>query len=109
ADILDNLSLHEHLTLWAIAAALKHTGNPFTKVDESFEFYKMKCEELGYKPHVQMSFRKYIRNLSSVKAIYKEYLNPTSEKKGRQIQIKLTDITPEKLCDYFEKRIPPKA
>lgn len=108
SDILDNLSLHEHLTLWAIATALKQTGNPYTKVEDSYEYYRIKCEELGYKPHVQMSFRKYIRNLASIKAIHKEYLNPTSEKKGRQIQVKLIDIPPEKLCEYFENRLPPK-
>ncbi len=106
ADILDNLKIHEQLTLWAVASALKHSGDPYTKVEESFEYYEMICEELGYKAHVQMSFRKYIRNLADVKAIHKEYLNPTSEKKGRQIQVKLIDIPAEKVCEYFEKAIP---
>lgn len=108
ADVLDNLKLHEQLTLWAVAAALKASGDPYTKVDESYEYYEMLCEEMGYKAHVQMSYRKYIRNLASVKAIHKEYLNPTTEKKGRQIQVKLIDIPAEKLCEYFETSIPAK-
>jgi len=106
ADVIDNLRLHEQVALWSVAKALLQSGNPYTKVEETYEIYEMTCEELSIKPHVQMSFRKYIRNLADVKAIHKDYLNPTIEKKGRQLEIKLTDISAEKLCDYFKKNIP---
>ena len=58
------------------------------------------------KAHVPMSFRKYIRNLADVKAIQKDYINPTTEKKGRKLELRLIDISAEKLDDYFTKRIP---
>ncbi len=106
ADVIDNLRLHEQVALWSVAKALLQSGDPYTKVEETYDIYKMTCEELSIKPHVQMSFRKYIRNLADVKAIHKDYLNPTIEKKGRQLEIKLTDISAEKLCDYFKKNIP---
>ncbi len=106
ADIIDNLKKHERLTLWAIARTLRNTGEPFTMVEEAFENYELLCEEMNVKPHVPMSFRKYIRNLANVKAVHKDYLNPTKDKKGRQIQIKLIDITPDKLDEYFTERIP---
>ena len=106
ADVIDNLKLHEQIALWAIAKSLLNSGEPFTKVEDTYETYNILCEELNIKPHVQMSFRKYVRNLADVKAIHKEYLNPTVEKKGRQLEIKLTDISAEKLCEYFKKNIP---
>ena len=105
-DIVDQLKMHEKLTLWAIARTLNQTKNPFTKVEAAYENYQVLCEELETKAHVPMSFRKYIRNLADVKAIYKDYLNPTKDKKGRQLQIKLTDISAEKLIEFFEKSVP---
>ncbi len=106
ADVIDNLRLHEQVALWSVAKALLRSGDPYTKVEETYDIYMMVCEEINIKPHVQMSFRKYIRNLANVKAIHKDYLNPTIEKKGRQLEIRLTDISAEKLCEYFEKNIP---
>ncbi len=106
ADVIDNLRLHEQVALWSVAKALLASGDPYTKVEDTYEIYMILCEELNIKPHVQMSFRKYIRNLADVKAIHKDYLNPTVEKKGRQLEIKLTDISAEKLSEYFEKNIP---
>ncbi|MHA1648300.1 MAG: hypothetical protein ACTSVL_12085, partial [Promethearchaeota archaeon] len=106
ADVIDNLRLHEQVALWSVAKALLASGDPYTKVEKTYEIYMMLCEELNIKHHVSMSFRKYIRNLADVKAIHKDYLNPTVEKKGRQLEIKLTDISAEKLCEYFKKNIP---
>jgi len=106
ADVIDNLRLHEQVALWSVAKALLASGDPYTKVEDTYEIYMILCEELNIKPHVQMSFRKYIRNLADVKAIHKDYLNPTVEKKGRQLEIKLTDISAEKLSDYFKKNLP---
>ena len=100
------VTLVASITLWAIARTLSLSGAPFTIVEESYENYCMLCEELDVKPHVAMSFRKYVRNLADVKAIHKDYLNPTKDKKGRQLQLKLIDITPEKLDLFFEERMP---
>ncbi len=105
-DIVDSLKYHEKLTLWAIARTLKSSNEPYTKVEETYESYQVLCEELNTKAHVPMSFRKYIRNLADVKALFKDYLNPTKDKKGRQLLIKLTDINPTKLIEYFENSIP---
>ncbi len=105
-EIIDRLKTHEKLTLWAIARTLDFTKVPYTKVEAAYENYEVLCAELETKPHVAMSFRKYIRNLADVKAIVKDYLNPTKDKKGRQLQLKLTDISASKLIEYFEKSVP---
>lgn len=106
ADIVDQLKLHEHLTLAAVGVTLTQKKEPFTGVDEAYINYCALCEEFNKKPHVKMSFRKYIRNLVSIKALSAEYLNPTPEKKGRQLRIKLLDINSEKLVEMLRKIIP---
>jgi len=81
SDIIDRLKPHEHLTLAAIAMVIKQTQEPFTGVDEAYQQYELLCEEYSRSPHVKMSFRKYVRNLASVKAIDAEYQNPPKIKK----------------------------
>ncbi len=106
ADIIDKLNQQEQLTLLAIAYTLKESGDAVTGVEELYVNYEVKCEERNIKPHVIMSYRKYIRNLSSQKAIGTKYLNPTIEKKGRQLEIRLMDINPEQLIEYLENILP---
>ena len=103
ADVIDNLKKHEKMALLAIARTLNNTGEPFTMVDDAFENYEIVCEELGSKPHVKMSFRKYVRSLRDLKALESEYLNPTTDKKGRQLKVWLNDINSEKLIELLEK------
>jgi cell division control protein 6 len=106
SEIIDQLKPHEHLTLAAIALAIKQSQEPFTGVDEAYQQYELLCEEYSRSPHVKMSFRKYVRNLASVKAVDAEYQNPTKDKKGRQLKIFLSDISAEKLVELLRTIIP---
>jgi cell division control protein 6 len=108
AEVLDQLKLHELITLGAVALTLKSSKSPYTGVDESYVNYQALCEEYNKSPHVKMSYRKYLRNLTTAKAIDSEYLNPTADKKGRQLRIKLTDITPERILEQIRVIIPNK-
>jgi archaeal cell division control protein 6 len=103
ATIIDQLKEHEKISLLAIARELKQSGDPSTMVDPTYEMYCMICEEKEIGPHVKMSFRKYIRNLNQSKAVETDYMNPTADKKGRQLVIKLIDIDPEKLIELLEE------
>ena len=75
------------------------------RIEEIFENYQLLCEELEVKSHVITSFRKYIRDLTDVKAIQKDFINPSRELRGRKLEIRLTDISAEKLDEYFTKHI----
>jgi cell division control protein 6 len=108
AEVIDRLKTHEQLSLLSIARVLMNKKDPFTMVDDAYEQYQIVCEEKGVKPHVKMSYRKYLRNLSEQKAVSSDYMNPTVEKKGRQLKIQLTDISAEKLAEMLEQRLPEK-
>ena len=109
SEIIDQLKPHEHLALAAVALTLRESKDPFTNVEDAYENYRVLCEEYERPAHVKMSFRKYLRNLTTVKAINSEYLNPTVEKKGRQLRVHLNDIEPNALLEMLRKIIPNEA
>ncbi len=104
-SVVDNLKEHEKISLLAIARALDNIDDPYVMVDEAYEHYQMICEEMEKRAHVKMSFRKYIRQLRDLKVVRGDYVNPSKEEKGRRLELKLLDITPEKLIEYLEPRL----
>ena len=102
ADVIDKLNEQELLALYGIARSLINTGEPYTLVDDAFNDYEAICENYSIEPHVKMSFRKYVRQLKSLKIIATKTVRIEDAQRGRHLQITLLDIPAEKLEELLE-------
>lgn len=107
-DIVDQLKDQELLALCGIVRSLINKGEPFTLVDDAFEEYNAICESYSIEPHVKMSFRKYVRQLTQLKIVASKTVRIEDATRGRHLEITLLDIPVVKLLelleDIFEKK-----
>ncbi|MFX1312217.1 MAG: Cdc6/Cdc18 family protein [Promethearchaeota archaeon] len=101
-DIIDELKEQELLALYGITKSLINSDAPFTLVDDAYEEYQAICENYSVEPHVKMSFRKYIRQLSQLKIIASKGVRIEDATRGRHLEITLLDIPAKKLAELLE-------
>lgn len=101
ADIVDKLNEQELISLYAIVRILLGEENAFTTIDDSYEQYCVVCENYELEPHVKMSFRKYIRQLNTLKVLKADSSRIDDEGRGRHLKITLLDIPAKKLEEYL--------
>jgi len=107
-DIIDQINEQELLALYGIVRTLINNDEPYALVDDAFEEYKAVCENYSIEPHVKMSYRKYVRQLRTLKIIASKTVRIEDAQRGRHLKITLLDIPPikleELLDDLFEKK-----
>jgi len=97
--ILKDLKKQELLVLLSIARVLKYNSQKninYTTTEESFEEYKVVCEELGgcnAEPHVITAFRKYMQKLNQSHLIHERIKNISP--RGRRAEIHMLDFSAE--------------
>ena len=101
-DIVDQLKDQELLALYGIVRSLINKGEPFTLVDDAFEEYNALCENYSIEPHVKMSFRKYVRQLTHLKIVASKTVRIEEATRGRHLEITLLDIPAKKLAELLE-------
>lgn len=101
ADIIDRLKDQELLSLYAVVRALLNSQKSFTTIDDAYEDYKIICETYEIVPHVKMSFRKYVRQLNTLKILLADSIRIDEESRGRHLKITLLDVPAEKLKEYL--------
>jgi len=101
-DVIDKLNEQELLALYGIARSLINTDEPYTLVDDAFNEYEAICEHYSIESHVKMSFRKYVRQLKSLKIIDTKTVRIEDAQRGRHLQITILDIPPDKLEELLE-------
>ncbi|MFX1596668.1 MAG: Cdc6/Cdc18 family protein, partial [Promethearchaeota archaeon] len=102
-DIVDQLNDQELLALYGIVRSLINKGVPFTLVDDAFEEYEAICEAYSQEPHVKMSFRKYVRQLTTLKIVASKTVRIEDATRGRHLEITLLDIPAGKLLELLEE------
>ncbi len=101
ADIIDRLKDQELLSLYAVVRNLLNSQKSFTTIDDAYEDYKIICETYEMEPHVKMSFRKYIRQLNTLKILLADSIRIDEESRGRHLKITLLDVPAEKFEEYL--------
>ena len=101
-DIVDELKDQELLALYGIIRSLINTDEVFTLVDDAFEEYEALCEAYSQEPHVKMSFRKYVRQLTQLKIVSSKTVRIEEATRGRHLEITLLDIPAKKLAELLE-------
>ena len=101
-DIVDELKDQEILALYGIVRSLINKDEPFTLVDDAFEDYNAICENYSIEPHVKMSFRKYVRQLTQLKIVTSKTVRIEEATRGRHLEITLLDIPATKLAELLE-------
>ncbi|MFW9902470.1 MAG: Cdc6/Cdc18 family protein [Candidatus Thorarchaeota archaeon] len=101
-DIVDQLKDQELLALYGITRSLINKDEPFTLVDDAFEEYNAICENYSIEPHVKMSFRKYVRQLTTLKIVSSKTVRIEEATRGRHLEITLLDIPTLKLAELLE-------
>ncbi len=101
-DIVDELKDQELLALYGIVQSLINKDDPFTLVDDAFEDYNVICENYSIEPHVKMSFRKYVRQLTQLKIVTSKTVRIEEAIRGRHLEITLLDIPVIKLAELLE-------
>ena len=101
-DIVDQLKDQELLALYGITRSLINHDEPFTLVDDAFEEYNAISENYSIEPHVKMSFRKYVRQLTQLKIISSKTVRIEEATRGRHLEITLLDIPAVKLSELLE-------
>ncbi|MFX1308952.1 MAG: Cdc6/Cdc18 family protein [Promethearchaeota archaeon] len=101
-DIVDQLKDQELLALYGIVRSLISKGEPFTLVDDAFDEYTVICENYSIEPHVKMSFRKYVRQLTQLKIVASKTVRIEDATRGRHLEITLLDIPAAKLLELLE-------
>jgi len=101
-DIVDQLKDQELLALYGIVRSLINKGEPFTLVDDAFDEYNAICENYSIEPHVKMSFRKYVRQLTQLKIVASKTVRIEDATRGRHLEITLLDIPALKLLELLE-------
>jgi len=103
SDIIDRLKNQELLSLYAVVRALLNSKNSFTTIDEAYEDYAAICETYEIEPHVKMSFRKYIRQLNTLKILQADSIRIDEDSRGRHLKITLLDVPAERLNEYLNQ------
>lgn len=103
SDIIDRLKNQELLSLYAVVRALLNSKKSFTTIDEAYEDYAAICETYEIEPHVKMSFRKYIRQLNTLKILQADSIRIDEESRGRHLKITLLDVPAERLNEYLNQ------
>jgi cell division control protein 6 len=62
---MNHLSLHERLTLLAVARFFRISTAPHATTGEVEQLYKVACEERGEVPRAHTQFWKYLENLKA--------------------------------------------
>lgn len=101
-DIIDQLKDQELFALYGIVRSLIKNDEPFTLVDDAFEDYEAICETYSQEPHVKMSFRKYVRQLTQLKIVASKTVRIEDATRGRHLEITLLDIPVVKLLELLE-------
>jgi len=101
-DIVDQLKDQELLALYGIVRSLINKGEPFTLVDDAFDEYIAISENYSIEPHVKMSFRKYVRQLTQLKIVASKTVRIEDATRGRHLEITLLDIPAVKLLELLE-------
>ncbi|TFF95080.1 MAG: hypothetical protein EU544_03525 [Promethearchaeota archaeon] len=101
-EVVDQLNDQELLTLYGVARSLLEKDEAYTLVDDAYDEYEVACESYDIKPHVKMSFRKYIRQLSQLKVIKSKTVKIEDAARGRHLQLTLLDIPTMKLIELLE-------
>ncbi|MFX1502333.1 MAG: hypothetical protein ACFFDH_15340, partial [Promethearchaeota archaeon] len=101
-DIVDELKDQELLALYGIVRSLISNDEPYTLVDDAFEDYNAICENYSIEPHVKMSFRKYVRQLTQLKIVSSKTVRIEDATRGRHLEITLLDIPSKKLAELLE-------
>ncbi len=101
-DIIDELKDQEIFALYGIVRSLYDKDDPFTLVDDAFEEYNAICENYSVEPHVKMSFRKYVRQLTQLKIVSSKTVRIEEATRGRHLEITLLDIPAKKLAELLE-------
>ena len=101
-DIIDQLKDQELIALYGITKSLINIDEPFSLVDKAFEEYESICESYSIPPHVKMSFRKYVRQLTQLKIIASKTVRIEEATRGRHLEITLLDIPAPKLGELLE-------
>ncbi len=101
-DIVDQLKDQELLALYGIVRSLINKDEPFTLVDDAFDEYIAICENYSVEPHVKMSFRKYVRQLTQLKIVASKTVRIEDATRGRHLEITLLDIPAVKLLELLE-------
>ncbi|MFX1418374.1 MAG: Cdc6/Cdc18 family protein [Promethearchaeota archaeon] len=101
-DIIDQLKDQEIIALYGIVRSLINKGEPFTLVDDAFEEYEAISENYSIEPHVKMSFRKYVRQLTQLKIVASKTVRIEDATRGRHLEITLLDIPAKKLAELLE-------
>jgi Cdc6-like AAA superfamily ATPase len=101
-DIIDQLKDQELLGLHGITRSLINKNEPYTLVDDAFIEYEAICEAYSIPPHVKMSFRKYVRQLTQLKIIASKTVRIEEATRGRHLEITLLDIPAIKLAELLD-------
>ena len=107
-DVLENLEIHELITLMAITRRLKHSGISATTIKEIQQNYRLVCEEYNEDPRSSMSLRKYVDRLEQIQIIGK-VTGPIRGSKGRRSRITIYDapasVLLERVLKLLEERL----
>lgn len=96
-EIFHDLKYHELLSALAVAKRLKHKGIVSTTIDESYDYYRLTCEEYKIEPKSKSAFREFIKFLSDLGVIASIVVNLSRGRRGRRTQIRLYDLPAEVL------------
>jgi len=102
-EIVDQLNDHEILSLYGVALSLMEHNQPFALVDSAFEQYRAICSKYSIEPHVEMSFRKYIRTLNQLKIIASKTVRIEEAERGRHLELTLLDIPAFKMEEFLKE------
>ncbi len=93
-ETVQQLSLHEKLTLLAIARHFKHSPEPYASTGDVEQSYQVVCEEYGEEPRGHTQFWKYLNQLKILDAVS---IRLQATPRGRTHLISLPKIPAEKL------------
>jgi cell division control protein 6 len=91
---LNHLSLHERLTLLAVARFFRTSTSPHATTGEVEQLYRVACEERGETPRAHTQFWKYLEGLKATGIISSRV---DSGSQGRTQLITLGKVTAEDL------------
>ncbi len=96
------LSLHEQLTLLAVARFFRHSAETHATTGQIEEAYHVVCEEYGEKPRGHTQFWKYVNQLKSLDAVN---VRLDASPQGRTHLISLAKVPAEELDREVRKII----
>jgi cell division control protein 6 len=103
SEMLEELGVHELLTLLGVARRLVHKGETATSIGHGYKYYRGVCEEWGEVPRGESSFRNFIENLEAVGLIGKVEFGPSGRRpRGRRTRITIHEIPALLLVERIE-------